>query len=1335
MAQTPDQNPPQEARGAEPVVRGPASHYLEIQRLALQEVLNLSADSVAPTEAEIEQEYQRARQAAEKELAESAAKADARLQEKLAATERARAEHGGRAESEYAAADAVLEKNAQATQENAAAEREEAQREARRLRDDRLLMNETVARAALRGLREKSQSLQGERARRQKQLESLHARGRQVAQEHACGPPEGPVASAPADANAADDDPAATYKAQSQSAAAHVAALETLATPGLLVGAGPLLGLVLLNVTAVGVPALLYLLEIAPAQPLLFSGLAALAVTITVTVLVSRALRRKARAVLRTRIRDEYGLLQGALAAAGRALEQQFERVSEQLRREEAQAVEKRDQETRAARDDFDDAVADAEFRHTDTLQKAEAARTAAHDENVGRRDSSLRQAAEEKERRQRRYRERHDQALAAARQEYERATADCRNRRDAARAALETRWTEGLAHIRRLLDETDRLNRLPRVDWSSATLPDWTPADEFTALIRFGHWRLDLDRLAASVRRQADFLADRPATVLMPALLALPTRSSLLLQTERAGRQEALDTLRAVMLRLLTSLPPGRVRFTIIDPVGLGENFAGFMHLVDYEEGLVGGRIWTESEHIEARLTELTSHMENVIQKYLRNEFETIDAYNQQAGELAEPYRFLVIADFPANFNEEALRRLTSIVSSGARCGLFTLIAHDRRLPTPHELQIEDVAAASVHLVHEGDRFVLQDDLLRQWPLTLDAPPSEEVLTRIVHAVGQAAKDALRVEVPFELIAPAPAQCWAAEARTEVNVPLGHTGAVRLQHLRLGRGLAQHALIAGKTGSGKSNLLHVIITNVALRYSPDEVEFYLVDFKKGVEFKVYVTHPLPHARAIAIESDREFGVSVLQRIDAELARRGDLFRAAGVQDLAAYRETTGAVLPRTLLIVDEFQVFFTEDDRLAQDAGVLLDRLVRQGRAFGIHVMLGSQTLGGSTGLARSTMGQMAVRIALQCSEADSQLILDDTNVAARLLSRPGEAIYNDAGGLVEGNSPFQIAWLPDARRNTYLDQVSALAAARQVRREPPVVFEGNAPSDIRQNRMLAALLEAPAWPAASGVPQAWLGEAVAIKDPTAVPLRRQSGANLLLVGQRDDAALAMMAAALVALGAQLPPARARFVILDARPAEAQEAGELRDVGAVLPHETRFVPWRDVAGAIAELAAEAQRRVAADETDAPAIFLFVYGVQRYRMLRRQEDEFSFAASGEDKPPAADKQFAELLREGPHFGIHVVAWSDTLATLERTLDRQAIGEFDHRVLFQMSAADSSHLIDTPEANKLGFYRALLYSEEHGLLEKFRPYAAPDADWRAHAQQCLGRKRAPADRAK
>lgn len=85
---------------------------------------------------------------------------------------------------------------------------------------------------------------------------------------------------------------------------------------------------------------------------------------------------------------------------------------------------------------------------------------------------------------------------------------------------------------------------------------------------------------------------------------------------------------------------------------------------------------------------------------------------------------------------------------------------------------------------------------------------------------------------------------------------------------------------------------------------------------------------------------------------------------------------------------MDEFQELFNEDDRIAGDAATLLDRLVRQGRAFGLHVVLGSQSMAGAYAIARSTIGQMGVRIALQCNENDSRLILSEDNPAARMLS-----------------------------------------------------------------------------------------------------------------------------------------------------------------------------------------------------------------------------------------------------------------------------------------------------------------------------------------------------------
>ena len=568
----------------------------------------------------------------------------------------------------------------------------------------------------------------------------------------------------------------------------------------------------------------------------------------------------------------------------------------------------------------------------------------------------------------------------------------------------------------------------------------------EMPAAVRFGQITVQLAKIRGGIPDDPR-LKPPAAEFTLPLLLPLPDHSLLLLKAGETGRAKAIESLQASMLRLLTSMPPGKIRFTIFDPVGLGENFSAFMHLADFDEQLVSSRIWTDSDHIEQRLADLTQHMENVIQVYLRNEFESILEYNAFAGEMAEPYRILVIANFPANFTETAVQRLKSIVASGARCGVFVLLGVDSTLTPPHNVRVSDLDAGALLLRSEKGQFVWKHPEYGAAPVTLDAPPPPERFTEIVRAVGHEVRDAGRVEVPFRCVIPAEDAWWTSDSRGGIDVPLGRAGAMKLQNLDLGRGTSQHVLISGKTGSGKSTLLHVLITNVALRYSPDEVEMYLVDFKKGVEFKAYSRHQLPHARVIAIESEREFGLSVLQRLDAELRSRGDQFRRLGVQDLKGFRNAQpDEKLARILLMIDEFQELFVEDDRIAQESALLLDRLVRQGRAFGIHVLLGSQTLGGAYSLARSTIGQMAVRIALQCSESDAHLILSEENTAARLLTRPGEAIYNDANGLFEGNHPFQIVWLSDDERDDYLRRLaefssrqdtSAPAAADRLRRQ----------------------------------------------------------------------------------------------------------------------------------------------------------------------------------------------------------------------------------------------------------------------------------------------------------
>ena len=145
-------------------------------------------------------------------------------------------------------------------------------------------------------------------------------------------------------------------------------------------------------------------------------------------------------------------------------------------------------------------------------------------------------------------------------------------------------------------------------------------------------------------------------------------------------------------------------------------------------------------------------------------------------------------------------------------------------------------------------------------------------------------------------------------------------------------------------------------------------------------------------------------------------------------------------------------------------------------------------------------------------------------------------------------------------------------------------------------------------------------------------------------------------------------------------------------------------------------MSAELARRQSGEaDGPVPSTYLFLYDLSRFRDLRKSDDDFgfSFGRSDEPKKVSASQQLAELIREGPALGLHVIAWFDSLNNLNRAFDRQLLREFEMRVLFQMSANDSSTLIDNPAANRLGSHRGLFASEDRGTLEKFRPYAWPD----------------------
>lgn len=887
---------------------------------------------------------------------------------------------------------------------------------------------------------------------------------------------------------------------------------------------------------------------------------------------------------------------------------------------------------------------------------------------------------------------------------------------------------------------------------WDSLKSNGWTSPTTFPTTLPVG----ELEVMLPAPPEHAEGSIDADSVFELPGLLNFPRDTSILVEHDAAGREPALEFVRGILLRLLTHIAPGRVQFTLIDPVGLGQSFSALMHLADFDELLINNRIWTDATQIRDQLQKITEHMESVFQTYLRSEFETIEQYNAAAGEVAEPYHFVVVAGFPHSFTEEAARALTSILTSGPRCGVHAIVTWSPDQTVPRSFDVNNLRnnCTQFHVAKglvqpgispasrpvEKSKTLPSHDILDSKPsapataepaynfleFSALAPPESAEYVSLVRAVGEQSRNARRVEVSFNRIAPKSDAVWTSRSADGIDLPIGRAGAARLQFMRLGRGTSQHVLVAGKTGSGKSTLLHILITNLSLHYSPDEVQFYLIDFKKGVEFRTYAANKLPHARVVAIESDREFGLSVLERLDEVLQERGELFRVRGVQDVPSFRKQfPNEKMPRLLLLIDEFQEFFTSEDRVSSKAALLMDRLIRQGRAFGIHVLLGSQTLGGAYSLARSTLGQVAVRIALQCSESDAHLILSEENGAARQLTRPGEAIYNDANGMVEGNHPFQIAWLDEEKRESMIHEMTQRPDYADKAPGRMIVFEGNVAPTIDECEPLNAWINnraASTRTIADGAP-AWIGDPVAISEPMCIRFQRSGGQNVLIVGQEGDLADSILASTILSICSG--PAggggagSARLVLLhDGQDLASQEKFTSTFTKSIAPRfSLRKASEADAV--VAELSAELSTREAAGAgPDSPTIVLAIRNIGQFRSLRRDEDDFGMSGFGATKSATPASQLGDLIRKGPLVGIHVIVWSDTFSNAMRWLSNSLLREFDSRIAFRLNQTDSSSLIDTPAAASLSPGRAILYRDQTGAADRFRPFSWPSQQWLA-----------------
>ncbi|MFI9645766.1 FtsK/SpoIIIE domain-containing protein [Streptomyces sp. NPDC052040] len=405
------------------------------------------------------------------------------------------------------------------------------------------------------------------------------------------------------------------------------------------------------------------------------------------------------------------------------------------------------------------------------------------------------------------------------------------------------------------------------------------------------------------------------------------------------------------------------------------------------------------------------------------------------------------------------ALPGVVTILQEGPAVGVLSICVDADERTLPEE-------CATVVVGGPGSRASLR----RQREAQIDGIRADEVADTWYEAVGRclaplrdvsegqgeaalpASARLLEVLGLEEPTAPQIAARWRASGRsTKAVVGYSLDGPFALDLVNHG----PHGLVAGTTGSGKSEFLQTLVASLAVANRPDAMTFVLVDYKGGAAFKDCVD--LPHTVGLVTDLDTHLVERALVSLSAELTHREHLLAAAGAKDLEDYldyaerRPVELAPVPRLLIVIDEFASMVRE----LPDFVTGLVNVAQRGRSLGIHLILATQRPSGV--VSAEIRANTNLRVALRVTDpAESTDVIDAREAASISAATPGRA-YARLGhsslipfqtGRVGGRRPLgsqQAVVVPP-----FLQPVSWLDLGRPVPQRPRGTVETDTETDL---------------------------------------------------------------------------------------------------------------------------------------------------------------------------------------------------------------------------------------------------------------------------------------------
>lgn len=544
-----------------------------------------------------------------------------------------------------------------------------------------------------------------------------------------------------------------------------------------------------------------------------------------------------------------------------------------------------------------------------------------------------------------------------------------------------------------------------------------------------------------------------------------------------------------------------------------------------------------TDEKGFRDQLVYLRQQIQDV-QNVVQGRSESLLQFRAAMQRPVEGYKLIVLSLDMGLISQETRAQLSLLMRSGPAFGISFLIISTTFMSIQTaagkdlELSVQSIAQNITVLESYGSTVAIEG----VGNTRLTAPSAEQIIDECDRFTERLRTAKLPVVLFKELHDTA--NFWTESSTDGLTFSVGKYG-VNDMRITIGDEINQrhNAIITGAVGQGKSNLISVIIHSLCTRYSPRELQMYLLDFKEGVTFKPFSDigqkEYLPHAKALGLESDVSFGMAVLDSLFKEYLRRMKLLKEKNCKSIRELRMRFPEYsMPRIVTVIDEFQMMFGDDMQTGMKVAEMLEKSVRLFRAAGIHFILASQTLGGNMALAQkrdSIFSQVPIRIALKNSVSESQQTLSMNNPAAAFL-RPREAVVNLDYGEISQNRKTVVAF---ADENVLIPLRQQWWARAKDEFPAPYVFESE-----RRITVSSGMDEIRSLQSRHSAPCAVVGDKISIDGERVVlPLSEEPGRNIAIIGTPDSEchqAAGIMQSIAVSLALQHPDGHARFLFCD---------------------------------------------------------------------------------------------------------------------------------------------------------------------------------------------------------